>query len=291
MNLDVTPRRYRVARRLVRGLSVLGLWQRKAIVEGALRGLFGDTVEADGHLLYVEPHDRAVGARLRRRGVWAAAETALCKREIKPGMQVLDVGANIGYFTLLFARLVGPSGHVHAFEPEPRNLELLQRNIARNSYTNVTAVPKAVSRTSGRQRLYKSPDNLGDHRLAHGTAGRAAIDVSVVTLDAFLGDARVDFIKLDIQGAECAAVQGARQLIARSAPLCLITEFWPAGMRAFGDDPEQYLQELSALGFGIAVIAPGARPELISLDGAAALHELVQRNREVDLFCRKIVSG
>ena len=289
MRLDVTPRRYRVARRLVRSLSVLGLWRRKAIVERVLRGLFGDTVEAEGHLLYVEPHDRAVGARLRRRGVWAAAETELCKREIKPGMHVLDVGANIGYFTLLFARLVGPTGHVHAFEPEPRNFELLQRNIARNGYTNVTAVPKAVSRTSGSQRLYKSPDNLGDHRLAHGTAGRDSIDVSVVALDELLpGDARVDFIKLDIQGAECAAVQGARQLIARSTPLCLITEFWPAGMRAFGDDPEQYLQELSALGFGIAIIAPGSRPELISLDGAAALHELVQRNREVDLFCKKI---
>ena len=289
MSLEVTPRRYRVARRLVRSLSVLGLWQRKAIVERVLRGLFGDTVEADGHLLYVEPHDRAVGARLRRRGVWAAAETALCKREITPGMRVLDVGANIGYFTLLFARSVGPTGHVYAFEPEPRNFELLQRNLARNGYTNVTALPKAVSRTSGSQRLYKSPDNLGDHRLAHGTAGRDSVDVSVIALDELLpGDARVDFIKLDIQGAECAAVQGARQLITRSAPLCLITEFWPAGMRAFGDDPEQYLQELSALGFGIAVIAPGARPEIIPLAGAGALHELVQRNREVDLFCRKV---
>jgi len=289
VSLEVTPRRYRVARRLVRGLSVLGLWQRKAIVERVLRGLFGDTVEADGHLLYVEPHDRAVGARLRRRGVWAAAETALCKREITPGMRVLDVGANIGYFTLLFARSVGPTGHVYAFEPEPRNFELLQRNLARNGYTNVTALPKAVSRTSGSQRLYKSPDNLGDHRLAHGTAGRDSVDVSVIALDELLpGDARVDFIKLDIQGAECAAVQGARQLITRSAPLCLITEFWPAGMRAFGDDPEQYLQELSALGFGIAVIAPGARPEIIPLAGAGALHELVQRNREVDLFCRKV---
>jgi len=289
VSLEVTPRRYRVARRLVRGLSVLGLWQRKAIVERVLRGLFGDTVEADGHLLYVEPHDRAVGARLRRRGIWAAAETALCKREIKPGMRVLDVGANIGYFTLLFARWVGPTGHVYAFEPEPRNFELLQRNLARNGYTNVTALPKAVSRTSGSQRLYKSPDNLGDHRLAHGTAGRDSVDVSVIALDELLpGDARVDFIKLDIQGAECAAVQGARQLITRSAPLCLITEFWPAGMRAFGDDPEQYLQELSALGFGIAVIAPGARPEIIPLAGAGALHELVQRNREVDLFCRKV---
>jgi FkbM family methyltransferase len=288
MSFAVTPRRYRVARQLVRVVAVLGLWQRKAVVERMLRGLFGDTVEADGHLLYVEPHDRAVGARLRRRGVWAAAETALCKREIQPGMRVLDVGANIGYFTLLFARLVGPTGHVYAFEPEPRNFDLLQRNIARNGYTNITAVPKAVSRASGSQQLYKSPDNLGDHRLAYGAAGREAVDVSVVALDEYFpAEARVDFIKVDIQGAECGALHGARALIARSAPLRLITEFWPAGIRALGDDPEQYLTDLAALGFRLAVIAPGSRLQLVSLDGPAARHALVQRDREVDLFCRQ----
>lgn len=288
MTLRPTPRGYRIVRRLVRTLSVLGLWQRKAIVEHVLRALFGDTVEAEGHLLYVEPHDRAVGARLRRRGIWATAETELCKRELRPGMRVLDVGANVGYFTLLFARLVGPGGQVYAFEPEPRNFELLQRNIARNGYTNITAVPKAVSRRSGSQRLYKSADNLGDHRLAHGTAGREWVDVSVVALDEFLAaDAGVDFIKLDIQGAECSALEGARTLIARSGPLNLITEFWPAGIRAFGDDPERYLQELSGLGFRLSVIAPGSRLQLIPLDGPAALHALVQRDHEVNLFCRK----
>jgi FkbM family methyltransferase len=288
MSLRATPRRYRVARRLVRGLSVLFVSRRKSAVERMLRGLFGDTVEADGHLLDVEPHDRAVGARLRRRGIWAAAETELCKREIRAGMRVVDVGANIGYFSLLFARLVGPTGRVYAFEPEPRNFELLRRNIARNGYTNVTTVRKAVSRASGRQQLYKSPDNLGDHRLAHGPADRDSIDVAVVALDEFFaGDSRVDFIKLDIQGAEYGALQGARALLARSNPLCLVTEFWPAGIRACGDDPEHYLRELAALGFRLCVIGPGSRPRLVPLDGPGALHALVQRDREVDLFCRK----
>jgi FkbM family methyltransferase len=292
MSLRATPRRYRLARHLVRGLSVLFVSRRKSAVERMLRGLFGDTVEAGGHLLYVEPHDRAVGARLRRRGVWAPAETELCKRELRPGMHVLDVGANIGYFTLLFARLVGPAGSVYAFEPEPRNFELLQHNVARNRYTNISAVAKAVSRTSGTQRLYKSPDNLGDHRLAQGPVGRDWVDVSVVALDEFFAsDVRVDFIKLDIQGAECGALQGAHTLIARSSPVSLITEFWPAGIRAFGDDPEEYLKELCALGFRLSVIAPGSRPQLVPLDGPAALRALVQRDREVNLFCRKTRGG
>lgn len=288
MSLHATARRYRLARHLVRGLSVLFVSRRKSAVERILRGLFGDTVEADGHLLDVEPHDRAVGARLRRRGIWAAAETELCKREIREGMRAVDVGANIGYFTLLFARLVGPTGHVYAFEPEPRNFELLQRNVARNRYTNVTAVPKAVARVSGSQRLFKSPDNLGDHRLAHGPAGRDWVEVSVVALDEFFAaGACVDFVKLDIQGAECGALHGARALLERSKPVCLITEFWPAGIRAFGDDPEQYLRELWALGFRMWVIGSGSRPQLVPLDGPTALHALVQRDHEVNLFCRK----
>jgi FkbM family methyltransferase len=287
MALSVSPRGYRIARHVVRAVSVLSLWKRKAAVERLLRALFGDTVEADGHLLYVEPHDRAVGARLRRRGVWATGETAVCQQELRPGMQVVDVGANIGYFTLLFARLVGPTGHVYAFEPEPRNFDLLQRNIARNGYGNITAVPKAVSRAAGTQRLYKNPDNLGDHRLAFAAAGRDWVDVPVITLDDFFPSAaRVDYIKMDIQGAEYGALDGARGLIARSGSLCLITELWPGGMRAFGDDPEQYLGMLTEMGFRLSLIGSGAQ-RLVPLDGTAALHDLVQRDQEVNLFCRK----
>lgn len=287
--LAPTVRRYRLARHVVRVVSALGLWNRKVAVEALLRGLFGDTVEADGHLLDVDPRDRAVGARLRRRGVWSAAETALCKREVRAGMTVLDVGANIGYFTLLFARLVGADGRVFAFEPEPHNFDLLQRNIRRNGYANVTAVAKALSRASGTQQLYMSQDNLGDHRLAHGDTGRPSIDVPVVTLDDFFADhgTRVDFIKLDIQGAEPGALQGARRLIAANAPLSLISEFWPAGIRAFGDDPQEYLRTLRALGFRIAVIGSGSRLRLDSLDDAAALRRLCERDQEVNLFCRK----
>jgi hypothetical protein len=95
----------------------------------------------------------------------------------------------------------------------------------------------------------------------------------------------VDLIKLDIQGAE-RAVQGACKLIACSALLCLVTEFWPARLRACGDDPEENLHELSRLRFRIWVIGPGSRPRLVPLEGVA-LHLQAQRGHEVNLFCRK----
>jgi FkbM family methyltransferase len=280
--------RYRVARAFARVVSVACLWKRKAAVELLLERRFGDVVEADGHLLRVSPGDRSLGARLRRRGVWSEAETELVKRELRPGMTVLDIGANIGYFTLLFARLVGPSGRVHAFEPEPENLELLRWNVEHNGYRNVTVVPAAVSRRRGVQELFKSGNNFGDHRLAHGAGGRASVRVEVITLDGWLADAgaKVDFVKMDIQGAECAALDGAHRLVRRS--LCtLLTEFWPAGIRAFGDDPAAYLRELQSLGFAISIIEGRRHPVLRPLEGDADLGHLCTADREFNLFCRR----
>ena len=291
-DLGRAARSYRVARRLIRVISVLGFTKRKAIVERILRRLFGDLVEADGHFLEVDPRDRSLGSRLRRTGIWSATEKALFEQELRPGMVAIDIGANVGYFTLLAARLVGPAGRVYAFEPEPNNFELLRRNVARNGYQNVATVQTALSRRSGAQRLFKSNDNFGDHRLMHGPRGRSWIDVPVITLDEFFAgfagsEPSVGFLKLDIQGAELAALQGARRLITASPPVSLLTEFWPDGMRAFGDDPEEYLRELQAFGFSIAIITGRSRPRLHRLEDAGELRRLCALSNEVNLFCRK----
>ncbi|MFI5367349.1 MAG: FkbM family methyltransferase, partial [Candidatus Binatia bacterium] len=232
---------------------------------------------------------QVIARRLRRRGIWSPAETALSKQLLRPGMIVLDIGANIGYFTLVFARQVGPTGRVYAFEPEPDNFGLLQRNVARNGYANVTAVQAAVGQHAARQRLYKSADNLGDHRLGHGAAGRDWVEVPVVALDDFFAgsELRIDFIKMDIQGAELTALRGMRRLVATRAPLALITEFWPGGIQALGDNPETYLQELCVLGFALSVVRPGERVRLVPLEGRDALRELCARGEEVNLFCRR----
>ncbi|HXQ20211.1 MAG TPA: hypothetical protein VN812_00965, partial [Candidatus Acidoferrales bacterium] len=101
---NVTAGRYRLMRRVVRAVSVLALGKRKRMVEALLQRFAGDIVEGDGHVLHVHPRDQVIARRLRRRGIWSPAETALSKQLLRPGMIVLDIGANIGYFTLLFAR-------------------------------------------------------------------------------------------------------------------------------------------------------------------------------------------
>ena len=287
--VHVTAQQYRRARRVARLVSALALWKRKAAMEAMLRRRFGDLVEADGHLLDVDPCDRAVGARLRRRGVWSEAETALYKRELQPGMTVLDIGANIGYFTLLFARCVGSGGRVYAFEPEPHNFTLLQGNVARSGYAWVTTLRQAVWRAAGSQRLYMNPDNLGDHRLIATGSERHSVEVPVVRLDDVFasGTDRVDFIKIDVQGAEMGALQGGQRLLTANVPLSLLTEFWPRGMRAFGDDPHEYLTMLRDLSFELSLIEPGSALRLRPIGTASELRQLASSEREVNLFCRK----
>ena len=249
--------------------------------------LFGDLAEAQGHLFHIDPRDRIVGEYMRRRGVWNPSETRLFSREVQPGMCVVDAGANLGYFTLLFARRVGAAGSVFAFEPDPTNLALLSQNVELNRYTNVTVVGKALSDKPGELSLFLSPFNYGDHRLVSTEKDREAIRVPVTTLDEFFpSGTRVDFIKMDIQGAEYAALTGARRVIEDNPRMMIATEFAPVGLKQLGNDPRAFLGDLVDLGFAISVLETGNRG-LVPMYGSQALDQLAQREDEVNLFCAR----
>ena len=143
---------------------------------------------------------------------------------------MLDIGANVGYYTLLAARLVGPSGMVYAFEPERSNFQLLVENITLNRYRNVVPVEKAVSNTCGRTELFLDPENFGAHSLSPQCCDTRSkpVTVETVTLDNFLRrthDMHVDVIKIDVQGAEGLALEGARQMLAANPQLTIFMEF------------------------------------------------------------------
>jgi FkbM family methyltransferase len=204
-----------------------------------------------GHLLYLDPHDDTITPTLRKTRMWEAFETELFKREIQQGEVVVDLGANIGYYTVLFSRLVGSMGRVFAFEPDPTNFSLLRTNLVLNHCDNVTAFNVAVSAVNGRLELFRSDENKGDHRIYDSGDGRIPIPVESVRLDDHLqrNNDRIDFIKMDIQGAEGAALSGMLDILARNATLRFVSEFWPAGLRRAGTEPRQYLDGIHSLGF------------------------------------------
>jgi FkbM family methyltransferase len=224
--------------------------------------LRSDVARVQDHRMRVDSRD---SLRLLVKGVYEPQETELVRREVGAGDVVLDLGANIGYFTLIFGALVGDKGRVFAFEPDPENFALLDENIAMNGYKTVVAVQAAVADQTGTTRLYLSEDNKGDHRIYDSRDDRRAIDVPVISLDDFFDGytGRVDFIKMDIQGAEGLALAGMQSLLERTTPRMLLTEFAPASLRRAGTDPAHYLSLLGDAGYQLCEIArdgPGVTP-------------------------------
>ena len=160
-----------------------------------------------------------------------------------------DVGANIGYYSVIASSQVGASGRVFAFEPEPLNYELLNRNIRLNALNNVQTIPKAVTHFSGSSYLYLCEDNKGDHRLFDSGDKRARVAVECVDLDSFVESmgTRVDFVKLDTQGSEASILKGMQRTLQREAGrIKLVLEFWPHGLVKNGSSAAGLLELIPA---------------------------------------------
>lgn len=140
---------------------------------------------------------------------------------VRPGQVVYDIGANVGFFTLLAAQLVGPAGKVIAVEPLPRNLDLLRRHLAMNRIDNVVVVPSAAGDAPGTASFEVAPSpSMG--RL--GTAGQ--LEVAVTTIDALVAAGEAPppaLVKMDIEGGESRALAGAAQTLARRHPILLLS--------------------------------------------------------------------
>jgi FkbM family methyltransferase len=175
-------------------------------------------------------------------------------------MTVVDIGANIGYFTILAARIVGEKGKVLAIEPDPHNFALLSKSICANGLRNVVALNMALGSAAGTARLFCSNVNFGDHRMYRDTTGdsRPSVDVSVDTLDHVLAGqkfGKVDFIKMDVQGYEHSVLNGMTETLTASPALRLLTEFWPLGIEQAGGSPSAFFRTLEAFDFRAAIPA------------------------------------
>lgn len=219
-------------------------------------------------------------------GYHEEAATRLFKKNIKSGMTVIDIGANIGYYSLLAAKGAGPEGKIYSFEPDPHNYSVLRKNIEVNGFTNITAIPKALSRQKGFVDLYCDESNFGAHTLASENIQVrlwASIKVETLRLDDFLqerGISRVDFIKMDVQGAEGLVLEAAVKTL-MSPGLKVLMEFWPAGLRNLKTDPLELLRRI-ALNFDVSIVENNS--DLLSLDPEKIL-KIAENRCYVDLFC------
>jgi FkbM family methyltransferase len=149
-------------------------------------------------------------------------------KQTKEDSTVIDLGANIVFFTLLYAKQVGNKGKVYSFEPGPQSFSLLTKNVAINCFKNVVLINKAVAESNLKQLLYLCRTGESDNRLFN-TEGeiRDSIEIDVVSLDQYLGDIKVDFIKMDIQGSEYLALKGMSNIIKSNPNLRVLIEYAP----------------------------------------------------------------
>lgn len=180
--------------------------------------------------------DKYIGELIASTGKYEPFESELLIKNIKKGDIVIDVGANIGYYTLLFAKKVGENGKVYAFEPDPVSFAILKKNIKDNKFKNVEAFNMALSDKQEDLSLFISDENLGDHRLYDDhKIERKKTTVKTKTLDLFFTDkeiekTKISLIKIDTQGYEPFVIKGAQELIKNQKPI-LFFEYWVYGYK------------------------------------------------------------
>jgi len=185
--------------------------------------------------------------------LFEARDIAALRAYVPEGGLVIDVGANVGFFTERFARWVGPAGRVVAIEPEANNFAgLVRRLAAKGLARRVDALQAVADARSGTVHLVINPDHPGDHRI-----GETGDPVAAVALDSVAPAGRpVALIKIDVQGAESRVIAGAEILLQRDRP-ALFVEIDPGGLARFGSGVEALLEALARHGYAPHVLARG----------------------------------
>jgi len=202
-------------------------------------------IEIGGHEMFLDSKDSLC---LSINGVYEPLATEIIKKEVKSGDIVLDIGAHIGYYTLIFAKLVGENGKVFAFEADPTNFNLLKKNIITNGYKNVILIHKAVCNETKKIKLYLCEYNNGMHRIYKSKFCRSHIEIESTRLDDYFEkinfNKQINFIKIDVEGAELDVLRGMSLLLDKNKKLKILTEFTPVSLFEQGHNPEDFIKIL-----------------------------------------------
>lgn len=215
-------------------------------------------LELDEFSIFVDINDKAVGGPLSVHRSYEGYVSGVFKHHLRPGMNVVDVGANIGYYTLLAAKAVGEAGKVFSVEPSATNVRLLLASCEANGFGNVEVYMAGASDAVGIARLNPSFSTGSTSKVAPRIEELFSYDITpVYPLDRLLPrEVSVDVIKIDIDGSEMLAMKGASEMLARSRPV-IFSEFAPSFLRTYsGVTGEEYLRHFLDLGYAVSVLDP-----------------------------------
>jgi FkbM family methyltransferase len=198
--------------------------------------------------LWFDADDTRLTPWVRSQGVWEADVMKLLRSTLRPGGVFVDVGANVGFHTVLASQVVGPTGHVVAVEPAPWTLELLRANLWRSG-ASATVLPVGAADAAGRVQLAVDEG----HRSGARVAASGGIEVEAARLDDLLPDLVADVLKVDVEGAEPLVLRGARKLIERSPHLLVVVEFRDE-LHLSGESAADVLEFYESLGFELCLL-------------------------------------
>jgi FkbM family methyltransferase len=241
--------------------------------------LIPEQVRIDGLTLYLNPKDPVLSSAVAF-GIYENYEADVFRCFCKEGATVVDVGANVGLYTVIAAARVGSGGRVVSIEPHTESFQCLQKTIAANRLTQVRSFNVAAGDGVRTVSLFLTDDNKADSRIYSDSKGRKEVSVRMVDLDHLLADNgidRVDVIKMDIQGAEALALRGMRRILAGNPEMVIFAEFWPWGIEQTGLKAAGFLEQLRDAGFSFQAIDEEGR----KLTAVETVDELVAGHRDL----------
>jgi FkbM family methyltransferase len=257
----------------------------RRMAQSVIKRLIPPTIDFRGTRIALNQDDAIVSGSLAL-GCYETFVTDVLEALLRPGMTFFDVGANIGIYTALGARIVGRTGRVVAIEPGPANVAVIHETLRLNNFENVTVAARAAGDRAEQVSLYLCGDNPADHRLHDPTGRRRQVTVETVTLDALAvecGLARADVVKIDTQGSEAAVFAGMAQLLAAKPSPVIVAEFWPWGLAQAGANPRELLNRITEAGFLVYEI-DGDRRTVLPRPDLDALAGLKLERQHVNLL-------
>ena len=218
----------------------------RVITNWLIKKLIPKKVKIGKATLFLNPNDPVVSGAIFF-NVYETTERKFIKSISFKGMRVLDIGANIGYYTALLSQEAGDNGLILALEPDLESYKYLSQSIRSLENKNVLSFPLAASNLSQRLPLYLSKENRGDNRLYKNNQKRDSIIVDCLTIDELSTKTKIesfDLIKIDVQGYEPKVFKGMGNTIKSSRNLTILTEFWPKGIMEAGESPANFLRTL-----------------------------------------------
>ena len=219
--------------------------------------------EIQGSRMLLNLRDQGIHKDLFLYGKREPECTRLVQQELRKGMKIVDIGANIGYYVLMEAKIVGDSGKIYAIEPEPANFEVLKKNVAMNSYTGrVEPLMASVGdKNEASYLLVSSQANL--HKIATPEQVRQntgkLIKVDMVSLDRFLEGKEAGFVRMDVEGYEYFIIRGMERIFREGRPLKMLIEVHTVGIKNRGGDVDEFLQRLAAANLSLKYFVTAVR--------------------------------